>query len=93
MTKSISFYFFVCEGRSNDDVGVATGTVFQELRPGAGFKTGDFVKAKLGGAIVERLLFLEQTIARAENLWASRGLAPLEPDQPLSEHLFGITSV
>ena len=32
------------------------GTVFQALRPGAGSKTGDFVKEKLGGAIVERIL-------------------------------------
>ena len=29
--------------------GLARGTVFQEVRPGAGFKTGDFVKEKLGG--------------------------------------------
>ena len=35
---------------SNDDVGVATrGIVFQEIRPRAGFKTGDFIKEKLGG--------------------------------------------
>ena len=33
---------------SNDDVGVARGTVCQEIRPGAGFKTGDFVEEKLG---------------------------------------------
>ena len=39
----------VCEGLSNDDVGVARGTVFQEMRAGAGFKTGDFFKEKLGG--------------------------------------------
>ena len=32
-----------------DDVGVSTDTVFQEIRPGAGFETGDFVKEKLGG--------------------------------------------
>ena len=25
------------------------GTVFQEIRPGVGFKNGDFVKEKLGG--------------------------------------------
>ena len=29
---------------SNDGVGMARGTIFQEIRPGAGFKTGDFVK-------------------------------------------------
>ena len=38
------------EGPSSDDLGVgARGTVFQEIRPGAGVKTGDFVKEKLGG--------------------------------------------
>ena len=29
-------------------VGVAKGTVFQETRLGAGFKTSDFVEEKLG---------------------------------------------
>ena len=33
----------------NDDVGGARGTVFQDIRPGDGFKTGDFVEGKLGG--------------------------------------------
>ena len=42
-------HFPVCKGHSNDDVGVAKGTAFQETQPGAGFKTGDFVKEKLGG--------------------------------------------
>ena len=42
-------YFLVCEGLSTDDVGVARGTVFREIRPWAGFKTDDFVKEKLGG--------------------------------------------
>ena len=44
--------FIVCKGLlvlSNDDVGVAGGTVFQEVRPGAGFRTGAFVKEKFGG--------------------------------------------
>ena len=41
-------YFLVCKGRSNDGVGMARGTVFQALRPGAGFKTGDFVEEKFG---------------------------------------------
>ena len=31
------------------------GTAFQEVRPGAGFKTGDFVEEKFGGVTVERL--------------------------------------
>ena len=42
-------YILVCKGLSNDDVGMAIGTVVQEIRPGAGFETGDFVKERLGG--------------------------------------------
>ena len=34
---------------SNGDIGVATGTVIQEIRPRVGFKTGDFLKEILGG--------------------------------------------
>ena len=48
-------YLLVCKGLlvlvvvlSNDGVAVARGTIFQEMRPGAVFKTGDFVKEKLG---------------------------------------------
>ena len=41
--------FLVCKGLSIDGVGVSRGAVFQEIRPGAGFETGDFVKEKLGG--------------------------------------------
>ena len=51
----IFIYFLVSQIMSNGDVRGARGTVFQEIRPGAGFKTGDFVKEKLGGATVERL--------------------------------------
>ena len=47
--------FFFCKGLSNGNVGVARGTVFRKIRPGASFKTGDFVKEKLGGGTVERL--------------------------------------
>ena len=50
-------YFLLCKGRSNDDVGIARGTGFQALRPGAGFKTGDFVK-NIWGAAVERLIHI-----------------------------------
>ena len=40
------------EGLSIDDVGVSRDTaVSQEIRPGAGFKTGDFVKEMLGGGL------------------------------------------
>ena len=55
--NSILKTFHACKGLSNDDVRVArVVTVFQEIRPGAGFKTGDFVIEKLGGLTVERLL-------------------------------------
>ena len=55
--KSILKHFHACKGLSNDDIGAARGTVFQEIRPGAGFKTGHFVKDKLAvrRATVERL--------------------------------------
>ena len=40
----------VHKGLSNDDVGVSRDTVFQEMRPGAGFETGgDFVDETSGG--------------------------------------------
>ena len=48
LTKSLHV-FIVLKGLSNDDVGVSTDTIFQEIRPSAGFKTGDFVKEMLGG--------------------------------------------
>ena len=50
--RNVSVHFLLCKGLlllSNDDVGVGRGTVFQEVRPGAGFTTGDFVKEVLGG--------------------------------------------
>ena len=53
--KNIPTNFVVCNGLSNDDVGVARGTVFEEIRSGAGFKTDDSVKETLGGGTVDRL--------------------------------------
>ena len=49
--KSISSHIllFAKDYRPMTRVGVAKGTVFQEIRPWTGFKTGDFVKEKLGG--------------------------------------------
>ena len=41
MQKNTLVHFLVCEGLSNDDVRVARGIVFQEIRPGAGFRTGE----------------------------------------------------
>ena len=44
MKKNILKHFHACKGLSNDDVEATKGTVFQEIQPGADFKTGDFVK-------------------------------------------------
>ena len=46
-------FLFAKDYTSNDDVGAAKDTAFHEVRPGAGFKTGDFVEEMLGGATVE----------------------------------------
>ena len=42
--ENITMYFLSCKGISDDAIEVAGGTAFQEIRPGAGFKIGDFVK-------------------------------------------------
>ena len=48
--KYLHACFVACKGLSNDDVGVARGAVlFQEIWPGGGLKTDDFVPEKLGG--------------------------------------------
>ena len=49
-----SIYCLVCKGLSIDDVEVSRDTVVQEIRPGAGFETGDFVKETLGGLRLHR---------------------------------------
>ena len=50
--------FLFCKGVSNGDVGVATGAAFQKIWPGVfGFKTGDFVKEKLGRLLQNQLFF------------------------------------
>ena len=36
---------------SKYDIGVTRDTVFQEIRPGAGFITGDLIKEMLGWAV------------------------------------------
>ena len=42
-------YIFSCNGLSIDDVGVSRDTtVFQEIRSGARFETGNFVREELG---------------------------------------------
>ena len=50
--KNKFFEYFLVRKRaiSNDDVrGGAQGTVFQEIRPGAGCITGDLVEEEFGG--------------------------------------------
>ena len=48
--KNVSRYIFGSwKGLSNDDVGVARGTVFKEIWPWAGYNTSDFVQEKLEG--------------------------------------------
>ena len=42
-------YFLVCKRTSNDNIEGARGTVFQDIRPGAGFKTVHVVKEMLAG--------------------------------------------
>ena len=51
LKNNLSTYILVCNKgyRTMTSGWVARGTVFREVRPGAGFKTGDFVKEKLGG--------------------------------------------
>ena len=53
--RNIFTYFLVPEEKSTDDVRVAKSTVLWEIRPGAGFKSGDFVNLKMRGVTVERL--------------------------------------
>ena len=60
MKKTILTHFHDCKGLSNDDVGAARVTVFQKMRRGAGFKTGDFVKEKLGGSYTAERLSTEE---------------------------------
>ena len=52
LRKESNQIIFACKGPSNNDVGVARCIVFQETRPGVGFKTSDFVEEKLGGATI-----------------------------------------
>ena len=40
----------MCKVLLIDDVGVSMETVFQKIRPGDGFETGDLVKEESGGA-------------------------------------------
>ena len=61
-------YILVCKGVlvSSDDFGVARGTVKKDIQPGAEFKTGDFVRDKLGGYSITAIFCCRRlrTIAR-----------------------------
>ena len=46
--KNTFTYFLACKGLANDG-GVTRDTAFQEIRPEAGFKKGDFVQEKMRG--------------------------------------------
>ena len=48
LRKTYPCIFLVCKGLTIDDVGVSRNTVFQEIRPGDGLETADFVKQELG---------------------------------------------
>ena len=72
----------MCKGLSIDDVreGVEGHTVFQEIRPGVGFETGDFVKQKLGeGATVERLTCVLTSVVLVGVRSSSAGETVQEP--------------
>ena len=47
--RKVFMHALVAKGLSNDAVGFPKGTVFQEIPPGAGFTTGDFVEEMLRG--------------------------------------------
>ena len=49
MKTKIFIYFLVCKRTSNDNTEGARGTVFQDIRPGAVFKTVHFVREMLVG--------------------------------------------
>ena len=51
MKRTSSHIFLFAKYFTNDDVGVAKATpyLFQEIRPAAGFKTGDFGEESWGG--------------------------------------------
>ena len=47
--------------------------MFQEIRPGAGFETGDFVKEKLGGLVrCRRTLHKEHHLAKKKTAYFRR---------------------
>ena len=56
LLKELNPHIFLgCKGHWIDDVVVSKDTVVQEIQPGAGYKTGDFVLRIVGGTAIERL--------------------------------------
>lgn len=53
--KQMYAYFLDCKGQSNDDVGVARGTMLHKLRPGAGLKPAIWLKKRWKGDRRKRL--------------------------------------
>ena len=75
MKEKYPYVFFVCKDLSIDDVGVLRDTVFQKTRPGGvGFKTGDFVKEKLGGLTVERFQLVYLFCGVVTSIYINGGL-------------------
>ena len=57
---------------SNDGVvGVARGAVFQQIRPGVGFKTSDFVQEMLGGGYIVERVRVERTHCFQRQFWGA----------------------
>ena len=80
MNKQNPFRAFPCMQRTieRDGVGATTGTVFQDIRPGAGFKTGNFVEEELGGGATAERLTIIQTNSPALRFDAGRPMQWLE---------------
>ena len=53
--ENIFKYSLGCKGLLNDDIEVARGTVFREIRPGVGFKPAISFKRSWGGGTVDKL--------------------------------------
>ena len=68
MKKSSSQNVFFAKGLLNDDGRAGRGTVFQEVRPGADLKTGDFVEKSWGGYRSKTLLYFGHGVVH----WVSR---------------------
>ena len=66
----------MCKGLTTDDVEVSRDTVIQEIRPGAGFETGDFVEEKLGGGGYRRTIWLRRHSLCAVHPTFLRALVP-----------------